>query len=286
MKSKGLIIISFLCVISIIGCIVVNGETNPNVTPQNHEIPQTTTVVKKIPNTNLAEKFTWTLNNGEKVDLTYSHVESGIFIDRYKFVDKDNNKFSFDNEGDIVSFLADDSWMFEVDLYDFVKNPLDDSEWISESKAESIAQMHGKTFYGDVFDTYKLINIEKTGGYCYSLSFKNLMGKDDCITASYAYVDIKYDGDILMSAIHQHKVAASVDEEKLAEIDMNLINAVVEANAIAIYRENFRGFEAQGVTLILDGENFALEISTHIDFYDSDLDMIGGTLENFYYSIK
>ena len=239
MKTKYIILTAFLCVLSLVGCIVANAATSVpptntssniavNETPTDIEQTQTNSNANKIPYTSLDDKFTWTLNDGEKVDLSYSHVEKGVYIDRYKFVDKENNKFSFDSEGDLVSFSADDSWMEEIDLYDYVINPLDESEWISEEKAETIARMHGETFYGDLFNNYKLLKIEKRHGYHYLLYFIKTMGKDDCITASYAYVDIKHDGKVIMSAIHQHKVAASVDESKLAEFDMKLINAVAK----------------------------------------------------------
>ena len=286
MKTKYLIITAMFCVLSIIGCIAANAATTNKVPITDIEQTKTDTNVSKIPNTSLEDKMTWTLNDGTKVDLTYSHVETGIFIDRYKFIDNNNNNFSFDSEGDLVSFHADDSWMFEIDLYDYVINPLDESEWISEENAERIARMHGETFYGDVFDDYKLSQIEKEDGYKYTLSFVKKMGKDDCITASYAYVCVKHDGVIQLSAIHQHKVAASVDERKLAEIDMYLINAVAEANAMAIYTDNFRGLEVREVLLVQDGDNYALRISTHVDYYDDDLKMIGGSIESFYYNIK
>jgi len=280
MKSKGLIIISFLCVISILGCIVATAATNID-----------TTNNAPVPVVDNSTTLTHTLFDGTKIELTYNNNYDTIWETRSEYVDSKNNKFQFDKDGDLVGVSFDDSWLDEMaingELYELeISNPLKDSDWLDENTVKNIAKMHTSTMYGDAFEGFELSKIEKKYGYMYDLTFKLMGGKDHCITKAYGYVRMFYDGTLLGSSIHQHKVAESVDENKLADIDMNLINAVAEANAMAIYRENFRGLEVKEVLLIRDGENFALKISTHIDFYDSDLDTIGGTLENFYYSIR
>ncbi len=280
MKTKNLIIITLTLILSILGCIVATAATNIDIT-NNAPVP----VVDN------STTLTHTLFDGTKIELTYNNNYDTIWETRSEYVDSKNNKFQFDKDGDLVGVSFDDSWLDEMaingKLYELeISNPLKDSDWLDENTVKNIAKMHTSTMYGDAFEGFELSKIEKNYGYMYDLTFKLMGGKDDCITAAYAYVRMFYDGTLLGSSIHQHKVAASIDENKLSEIDTNLINAVAEANAMAIYREDFRGLEVKEVLLIRDGENYALEISTHIDFYDSDLDMIGGTLENFYYSIR
>jgi hypothetical protein len=280
MKTKNLIIITLTLILSILGCIVATAATNIDIT---NKAP--------VPVVDNSTTLTHTLFDGTKIELTYNNNYDTIWETRSEYVDSKNNKFQFDKDGDLVGVSFDDSWLDEMaingKLYELeISNPLKDSDWLDENTVKNIAKMHTSTMYGDAFEGFELSKIEKNYGYMYDLTFKLMGGKDDCITAAYAYVRMFYDGTLLGSSIHQHKVAASIDENKLSEIDTNLINAVAEANAMAIYREDFRGLEVKEVLLISDGENYALEISTHIDFYDSDLDMIGGTLENFYYSIR
>ena len=280
MKTKKIILLGFILVFSILGCIAASAATNLEFTNNSN--------VSDVDDT---KTMTHTLFDGTKVELTYTEQFDTIWETRSNYTDSKNNVFTFDKDGDLVAVTLDDSWLDEMaqngKLYELaVSNPLKDSDWINESTVKNIAKMHTSTMYGDSFDGFELTSIEKNYGYIYDLTFKLTGGKDDCITTAFAYVRMFYDGTMLSSSIHQHKVADSVDENKLAKIDMNLINAVAEANAMAIYTDTFRGLEVREVLLVQDGNSYALQISTHVDFYDSDLDMIGGTLENFYYNIK
>lgn len=281
MKTKYLIITAMFCVLSIICCIAVNAAFNTDSKNLNPSIDVG----------NDTKTMTHTLFDGTKVDLTYLEKFDTIWEVRNNYIDAKNNEYTFDKDGDLVGVSLDDTWLDEMDrngeLYKLaVESPLKDSDWVSEDKASNIAKIHTRTMYGKAFDNFELVSITKKYGYMYDLTFKLFGGKDDCITTAYAYVRMFYDGTMLGSSIHQHKVAASVDERKLAEIDMYLINAVAEANAMAIYTDNFRGLEVREVLLVQDGDNYALRISTHVDYYDDDLKMIGGSIESFYYNIK
>lgn len=297
MKTKYLLIIATVLIVSIFACITINAtlskatdiEEPKQETSENNDesAPRDYTSYGTIffDNSFADKEITIKHHDGTTDNLVYKYSTTfnGTDILKNIYADSSDNEYFIDAKGNLIGFFRNPSYYSILPMT--TGEPIPEDKWINEDQAIKTAQEHIFNFYGDICEKLILTDKKITDDAVYEYEFIIPAGKDGSITAVKCLVDVLFDGRIVSSAVHGFSAYLEANEDILNSVSYEVLLEYVTELAKSAYADTFEGIEIIGVELQLIENSHVIRITSTVDF-KTELGTVGGASETFYYPIS